>query len=84
MRLTYQLKNEASTEKAALSETLRDQIDELYVQMRHAGDVWIGATLDWWREANDLKFNVSFEYPNPPERAPLPNSSKPWWRFGRS
>ena len=85
MRLTYQLKNEDSTEKAILSETLRDQIDELYIRMRDAGDVWIGASLNWWREANDLKFNIAFEYPSAkaPELAPPPTPKQPWWKFGR-
>ena len=85
VRLTYQLKNEDHVEKAVLSELLRDQIDELYVRMRGAGDVWTEARLNWWREENNLKFNVSFDYPSPKplDPAPPPKSSQPWWKFGR-
>ncbi len=82
VRMTYQLKNEDSPDKAALSETLRDLMDELYVRMRDAGHAWTRAELDWWRDGKDLKFKIDFDYAAP-KGAIEPTSGSPWWRFGR-
>lgn len=80
VRLTYQLKNEDHADKAALSETLRDLIDELYVRMRSAGDVWTAARAGWWREGDDLKFNIDFDYAA--ASAPADTRPKgPWWKI---
>jgi predicted Rdx family selenoprotein len=84
VRLTYQLKNGDHPDKALLSETLRDQIDELYIRMRDAGDVWTSANLHWWREESDLKYNVDFGYPQLKQADPATASKPkgPWWKLG--
>lgn len=85
-RITYQLKSDDSPEKGAISEALRDQIDELYVRMRNAGDVWKEAYLHWWREDDDLKFKIDFSYDkaDPAEASiPEPEDKKRWWPWSR-
>lgn len=62
LRLTYQLKNGHVPEKAVLSETLRDLIDELYVRMEAAGDAWSAAELEFSIADSEVKFDVAFEY----------------------
>jgi hypothetical protein len=59
--LTYQLRNEAHSERAQLSEGLRDLIDELYVRMREGGASWNEAVLTWWKEGPSAKFAVEFK-----------------------
>jgi hypothetical protein len=85
-RITYQLKSDDSPEKGAISEALRDQIDELYVRMRNAGDTWKEAYLHWWREDDDLKFKIDFSYDksNPAEASsPEPEEKKRRWPWSR-
>ena len=85
-RITYQLKSDDSSEKGVISEALRDQIDELYVRMRNAGDIWKEAYLHWWREDDDLKFKIDFSYdkPSPAEAdTPEPEEKKRWWPWRR-
>lgn len=81
-RLTYQLQNEGHADRASISETLRDLIDELYVRMDHAGEVWTGARLTWWREGEDTNFDIRFDYPEQ-NAATEPGTRRPWWKLGR-
>lgn len=82
VRLTYQLKSENHPDRALISELLRDLIDELYVRMSAERDAWVGATLDWWRESDGLKYNIDFDYP-PKVKEPPSGKRSSWWSFGR-
>lgn len=78
-RIDYKLKNEGQPGQAAISETLRDLIDELYVRCAHNGDTWTVATVSFHRENNDVNFKTNFKYSKP--AAPEP-TKRPWWKFG--
>jgi hypothetical protein len=78
VHITYKLKNDKQPEKAIISESLRDLIDKLYVRMSHNGHAWKLATVYFYREGNDLKFNTDFQYPEPASAAP---KKTPWWQF---
>ncbi len=84
IRLTYQLKNHDYVDKAVISETLRDQIDELYIRMTARGEIWTEALLNWWRDDNELKYNIAFEYPKtvPTISAAEQKPKQPWWKRG--
>lgn len=79
-RIDYTLKNEEQPETAAISEKLRDLIDELYVRMAHHGDTWTEATISFFQEGGDLKFNTAFKYVKG-EHQDTSTKSKPRWKF---
>jgi ribosome-associated toxin RatA of RatAB toxin-antitoxin module len=62
VRLTYQLKNDASPDRASISDELRNLIEELYMRMRSNQDVWTGASVSWTRNGDDAQFKLSFDY----------------------
>lgn len=63
-RLTYQLRSEASAERASISELLRDLIDELYSRMHANGEGWTSAELSWaWRNDEEVSISTKFAYP---------------------
>ena len=77
VQINYRLKNEDEPGKAAISEKLRDLIDELYVRMSSNGDKWQEAAFSFWREGDDLKFKSNFTY----DRQQALPESKPWWKL---
>ena len=79
VRINYRLKNSDEAGTAAISDRLRDLIDELYVRMSQAGDAWTEAVFTFWREGDDLKFKSQFQYPG----ASPTVERKPWWRLWR-
>ena len=79
-RIDYRLKNDDEPGKAAISEALRDLIDELYVRMNAHGDTWTQAVLDFRIVGDSVKIQTSFEYASAPAAAAV--AKKPWWRFG--
>ena len=62
VRLTYQLKNETSPDRAVLTPGLVQAIDELYVRMRDNGHAWTAARFEFRKEGDDVKFTSSFDY----------------------
>jgi len=76
--INYKLKNEGHPENAAISEKLRDLIDELYVRMAHNGDVWTAAKISFSHETAGLKYNIDFQYTHS-EKAEI--LKRPWWKF---
>ena len=62
-RLTYQLKSEASTDRASISEPLRELVDELYTRMHANREAWTSAELSWiWHGDDDVSVNLKFDY----------------------
>ena len=80
--INYKLKNGEQPGSASISESLRDLIDELYVRMAVQGDKWAKATLSFFQESNEWKFNVNFEYvadvAASEKSAATPNSKRTW------
>ncbi len=62
MRLTYQLKNDASSDRASISEQLRTDIDELYIRMRQNGDTWTAARFEFQKVGDRVDVSWSFTY----------------------
>jgi hypothetical protein len=87
--INYQLKNQDVTDKAQLSDDLRQLCEQLYVTMRQAGDVWQSAEVYFFQQAQEWSFRVQFNYPQAPAAesaaTPAPENSadaaKPWWKF---
>ena len=77
VRINYSLKNCEEPGKAALSESLRDLIEELYVRMSQAGDNWRQATFSFWQEGQTLKFETNFTYDGSVSTA----TDRPWWKL---
>jgi hypothetical protein len=61
-QLTYQLKNQHSSDRAEISPELMAAIDELYVTMRSQGDTWTAARFEFRKVAGDVKIDTSFTY----------------------
>ncbi|MCW0371153.1 hypothetical protein [Xanthomonas sacchari] len=81
--IQYKLKNEASSDKAQISERLRELCESYYVSMAQQGSVWISAVLEFWRENGKWKWRVAFTYddtdaPQAPPATPSPK--RPWWK----
>ena len=83
-RVDYKLKNQDQPGMAAISEKLRDLIDELYVRMSHQGDTWTQAIISFTQEGGNCKFNTSFQYAQSEQMPPSTLAKKPWWKFGRA
>lgn len=83
MRINYRLKNDEQPGLASISESLRDLIDELYVGMEAQGDKWTQATLSFFQEIDDWKFNVNFEYVSgvAATESVAPPKAKRTWKF---
>jgi hypothetical protein len=84
VRINYKLKNGEQPGLASISESLRDLIDELYVKMADQGDKWVQATLSFFQESNDWKFNVNFEYVSDvaaSEKSVATPKAKRTWKF---
>lgn len=87
--INYQLKNQEVTDKAQLSDDLRQLCEQLYVTMRQAGDVWHSAEVYFFQQAQEWSFRVQFNYAQAPtdESAATPepvnstDAAKPWWKF---
>ena len=69
--MDYALKNDDASEKAQISGELRALCEELYVVMRQAGDLWLGATIHFFRENDQWSFKAEFKYPQPAVFTPL-------------
>jgi hypothetical protein len=74
-RINYKLKNESEPGTAVISEKLRTLIDEFYVRMSQAGDVWTQAIVSFSRNGNALDFNTQFQY------AKREIATKSRWKF---
>lgn len=79
-RINYKLKNTEQPGAAVISEKLRDLIDELYVRMAHQGDAWTEATILFFQEGENLKFNTDFKYAKA-QSQDTPVRLKPRWKF---
>jgi hypothetical protein len=62
VKINYKLMNGEQPGLASISESLRNLIDELYVRMANQGDKWAQATLSFFQESDEWKFDVNFEY----------------------
>ena len=62
VKINYKLVNGEQPGLASISESLRDLIDELYVRMANQGDKWAQATLSFFQESDEWKFDVNFDY----------------------
>jgi len=69
--MNYALKNDHASERAEISGELRALCEELYVVMRQAGDLWLGATIHFFQEDEKWSFKAEFKYPQPAVFAPL-------------
>ena len=78
LRINYKLKNEEQSGVAAISEKLRDLIDELYIRMANHGEAWTLATISFFQDDESLKFNTNFEYAKTTPTVTTQN--KPWWK----
>lgn len=93
--INYQLKNHDVTDKAQLSDELRQLCEQLYVTMRQAGDLWQSAEVYFYQQAQEWSFKVTFNYEQAPDATdsavatpaaatatePAPSAAKPWWKF---
>jgi len=77
VRINYSLENPDEPGKGAISEKLRDLIDELYVRMSAGGNRWKQATFSFWQEGQDLKFKSSFTYDVQQQL----RGDRPWWKL---
>ena len=86
--MNYSLKNAESEGKAQISAQLRQLCEDLYVEMRQSGDLWVKAVLHFFREEDAWSYKLDFTYQDqaavqqPLERQPSQETrSKAWWRF---
>lgn len=84
--LNYALKNSQSEEKAQISDSLRQLCEELYVQMRQAGDTWDKAEVKYFRQDGSWSFEVNFDRAKALTQrhtaaSQLANAEKPWWKL---
>jgi hypothetical protein len=87
VRLDYQLKSDDNADRAVIGDALRGLIEELYVRMRNAGDMWREAHVHWWREDGATKYKIDFTYDEAAPKAPPVAGDiagnpvgKRWWR----
>ena len=76
--MDYALRNGEAEDKAQISGELRALCEELYVVMRQSGDVWLAATIDFFREGDQWSFKAEFKYPKTEAfaaSAPVPTAS---------
>ena len=83
--IQYKLKNEASPDKAAISERLRHLCEQFYVSMAEQGSPWLSAFLQFWKENEQWKFKVDFKYAETEAAGAPPDVSmpprRPWWKL---
>ena len=86
--MNYSLKNAESEGKAQISAQLRQLCEDLDVEMRESGDLWVKAVLHFFREEDAWSYKLDFTYQDqaavqqPLERQPSQETrSKAWWRF---
>ena len=84
VRINYKLKNDEQPNPASISQSLRTLIEELYVTMANQGDQWTQATLSFFQEGDDWKYNVKFDYASDvptSEESVAPSNAKRTWKF---
>lgn len=78
VRINYSLKNPGQAGAATISDALKTLIDELYVRMRQGGDAWSQATVSFFFQGENLKFETNFQYPDQSPAVPaLPPTGTP-------
>lgn len=73
--INYKLKNEEALDKARISDGLRGLCENLYVAMRDDGDVWMAATIHFFRKEHSWSFTAEFEYPGASQEPPAQGGS---------
>ena len=83
-QINYQLKNDASEDKAQISDELRRLCEKFYVAMRQGGDVWNEARIHFARKDDSWSFKSEFQYAEAgagQQSLGSATTGKPWWKF---
>ena len=75
--INYKLKNKKSKDTALISDPLRFLCEEIYVVMRKNDDIWIDASLHYFKQDGSWNYKLNFNYSNK-------KIEKPWWKFFES